>query len=284
LHATQTIDVRSGWAIHERPLEWPVRAGQVFIVAAFDQILHAMFSLNGPDLLADPIDNSAYGTAAASQLRDAVMTGTLTTRVQPVSGGPLLSMAPSDWTPALIDAAIATGQVRRRLNRRSAAHWVFVDGAELTLMRKVLGATNMLYDESEYGPLEELGDIVLRNMPAIAKPPSETDPVADAEAVIRLFIPSGRFDFDKHDDRDRFVTAAVTWLNHRFAEDPKYRLGKKDFWKMAESSFGPYMSGRTFERVWNQAVEQPKKDDDTPDLSKPDPHKRRRTAGRRNSI
>ncbi len=91
-------------------------------------------------------------------------------------------------------------------------------------------------------------------MSAIADARS-ADGVRQAEAVIRLLIPSIRPEIHDHADRMRFATAAASWLQKQFDEDPEKLRTRDRFEAEAIDVFGHYVTGRVFEGIWRKAVE-----------------------------
>lgn len=244
----------SAWRIHDAAGEWPIRAGHRFLVSAYQQVLDVVFGLTGADLLADPIDAAGYRDAVTSLFVEAVSVGGMTTVAQCSTGGPLRPIPATDWTSDRLLEALATGVVDLAIGRRTSPHWIFVREDEIALMLRVLSATDMLSDERDRDDTQALGAIILASMSAIADARS-ADGVRQAEAVIRLLIPSIRPEIHDHADRMRFATAAAAWLQKRFDEDPERLRTREGFEAEAINAFGHYVTGRVFEGIWRKAVE-----------------------------
>lgn len=247
-------DDATQWQIHLNRSGWPQRAGLHFIIAAFDDVLSTLWEIRTEDLVGEDFEDGAgYRNAAASHFHTALMTGALVAKAQPSGGGATRPIPSTDWVPDVVDRALATGRIERKLNGRRDDMWVFIDDAELQLMRGVLALTDMLHRPEDSGPLEAMGETVLGNMSAIAEARRPSDDQAAANRLMRLLL---RLTPERLDDIDMasVTTAVATLLREKFDADPQGMLSRDDFETPIRALYEPHLSERMFDNAWREAT------------------------------
>lgn len=247
-------DDATQWQIHLNRSGWPQRAGLHFIIAAFDDVLSTLWEIRTEDLVGEDFEDGAgYRNAAASHFHTALMTGALVAKAQPSGGGATRPIPSTDWVPDVVDRALATGRIERKLNGRRDDMWVFIDDAELQLMRGVLALTDMLHRPEDSGPLEAMGETVLGNMSAIAEARRPRDDQAAANRLMRLLL---RLTPERLDDIDMasVTTAVATLLREKFDADPQGMLSRDDFETPIRALYEPHLSERMFDNAWREAT------------------------------
>lgn len=247
-------DDATQWQIHLHRSAWPQRAGLHFIVAAFDKVLSTLWKLGTEDLVGEDFeDGTGYRNAAAGHFHTALMTGALAAKAQPSKGGATRPIPSTDWVPDVVDRALATGRITRKLNGRRDDMWVFIDDAELQIMCGVLAITDMLHRPEDSGPLEAMGEMVLGNMSAIAESRRPRDDQAAANRLLRLLL---RLTPKRLDEIDMasVTTAVATLLREKFDADPKGLLSRDDFEIPIYALYAPHLSTRMFDNAWREAT------------------------------
>lgn len=250
------------WEIYVENATWPAAVGQRFIVDLAATLMERRYEVTALDLHLSPDFCSTFRDIVVADIAQALMSGGVVASAMPVGGGALLPIGSAEWTNAVVRTAVATGTMQRRYrSRRLHPHWVFVGKTEAALMERVHAIADMIAPTEERGPAEELGEIVLANLSAIAGNKLALDPEGSAQRVLKLLMPSLHPTLNI-DDTNKFVAAVVPWLIGRFNEDKDGNMVKKDFQDEAIAEFGPFMTKRIFEKVWEKALQFRASDDE----------------------
>lgn len=246
-------DDATQWEIHLSREVWPQRGGLHFIVAAFDDILGTLWKISTEDVIGSFEDGGGLRNAVAGYFHTALMTGALVAHAQPNRGGATRPIPSTDWVPDVVDRAIATGKIERKMNGRRDDMWVFIDDTELQLMLNVLKLTDMLYPPEDCGPLEVMGETIMRNLSAIAEASRPRDDQAAANRLMKLIIRTIPERLDEIDMRS-VTTAVAALLREKFNADPEGLLSRDDFETPIRALYHPHLSERMFDNAWREAT------------------------------